>query len=670
MVFALQRFSVTSKVSLLKTLKQSVISLRGVGPERAAQMARLKVLTLEDLLFLRPRRYEDRRHLRHIADLQIGETTTVRGKIVAAGIKRFARRTKSVFEFIMDDGSARLHCRWWNMPYMEGAFCKGDDVLVYGKVKDLKPRIMDHPETEVVDPESQDEPVHINRITPIYPLTEGLPQRWLRALIWNSIEDILEAMPEPWGGAISSPSQAEALRTLHFPENIQDVEIARQRLALDEFIELQLAIRARRRKLCANATALPCRGDNHLIKPFLAALPFKLTQAQTGVLREIRDDMTEGEPMRRLLQGDVGSGKTVVAACTALMVLESDHNVVLMAPTQILAEQHFNTFQRWFKTLDIDVELFLGGQKASTTTPPTVSLQNPRITIGTHALLEDYITLEKLGLVIIDEQHKFGVAQREALVRKGRYPHLLVMTATPIPRTLGLTLYGDLDVSTIREKPAERGLLKTFLRSENDLPKVWEFLRSQLAQGRQAYVVYARVDEADEGDLKSVITECRKLEKLLEPHTAGFIHGKMKAIEKDEAMVRFREGSLKLLVASSLIEVGVDVANATVMIIENAERFGLSQLHQLRGRIGRGTHESYCILIAKTKTDDARRRLSILQESNDGFRIAEVDLEIRGPGELLGQSQSGLPPLKFGDLRTDLRIIEKSRELAAQFENH
>ncbi|MDB6037727.1 MAG: ATP-dependent helicase RecG [Verrucomicrobiales bacterium] len=650
--------------------KQPLTFLRGVGPERAAQLARLKVFTLEDLIFLRPRRYEDRRHVRQIADLQRGEAATVRGKIVAAGIKRFARRTKSVFEFIIDDGTARLHCRWWNMPYMEGAFCKGDDVLVYGKVKDLKPRIMDHPESEIVDSESQDESVHLNRIAPIYPLTEGLAQRWLRALIWNSIEGVLTAMAEPWGGAISNPSQAEALRTLHFPENIRDIEIARQRLALDEFIELQVAIRARRRKLCANATALPCRGDNHLIKPFLAALPFKLTGAQTKVLREIREDMSEGEPMRRLLQGDVGSGKTVVAACTALMVLESGHNVVLIAPTQILAEQHFNTFERWFKTLAVDVELCRAGQRTSMSTTPTISALNRRITVGTHALLEDNITLERLGLVVIDEQHKFGVAQRETLVRKGRYPHLLVMTATPIPRTLGLTLYGDLDVSTIGEKPAERGLLKTFLRAESDLPKVWEFLRKQLAQGRQAYVVYPRVDETDEGDLKSVLTECRKLEKLLKPHTTGFIHGKMKAVEKEASMTRFRDGSLKVLVASSLIEVGVDVANATVMIIENAERFGLSQLHQLRGRIGRGTHESYCILIAKAKTDDARRRLSILQESNDGFRIAEVDLEIRGPGELLGQSQSGLPPLKFGDLRTDLRIIEKSRELAAQFESH
>jgi ATP-dependent DNA helicase RecG len=655
---------------LLNTLKEPVISLRGIGPERASQLARIKVFTLEDLLFLRPRRYEDRRHVLRIADLKLGEAATVRGKIIASGLKRFARRTKSVFEFILDDGSGRLHCRWWNMPYMEQAFCKGDDVLVYGKVKDLKPRNMDHPETEIVDPGSVDELIHINRIAPIYPLTEGLPQRWLRGLVWKTLDSMLAELAEPWSGAISNPSRAEALQTLHFPEDIRDVETARQRLALDEFIELQLAIRARRRKLRSNAQALPCQGGNRLIKPFLAALPFKLTEAQTKVLREIREDMSGGEPMRRLLQGDVGSGKTVVAACAALMVLESDYSVVLMAPTQILAEQHFRSFEHWFKALDIQVELRVAGQGGGEAANPAAVPANGRIVIGTHALLEDNVNLEKLGLVIIDEQHKFGVAQREALVRKGRYPHLLVMTATPIPRTLGLTLYGDLDVSTILDKPAQRGRLKTFLRTGLDLAKVWEFVREQLARGRQAYVVYPRVDEADEGDLKSVLTECRKLEALLKPHTTGFIHGKMKGTEKEAVMARFREGSLQVLVASSLIEVGVDVANATVMVVENAERFGLAQLHQLRGRIGRGTHESYCILIANAKSDDARRRLNILQETNDGFRIAEVDLEIRGPGELLGQSQSGLPPLRFGDLKTDLRIIEKSRELAAELDAH
>jgi ATP-dependent DNA helicase RecG len=398
------------------------------------------------------------------------------------------------------------------------------------------------------------------------------------------------------------------------------------------------------------------------MKPFLTGLGFKLTHAQTKVLREIRADLNGAHPMRRLLQGDVGSGKTVVAACTALMALESGFNVALMAPTEILAEQHFRNFQRWWVPLGVNVELQTGSRKIVQS--PKSKVQS--LFVGTHALIESGFAIEKLGLVVIDEQHKFGVAQREQLVRKGNYPHLLVMTATPIPRTLGLTLYGDLDVSVIDELPAGRGRVKTFVRTADKLPKVWEFIREKIAGGRQVYVVYPRVEEQDTaGDVKAVTKEFENVRRGLAPFRAGLLHGRLRSAEKEEVMAAFRANQIQALVATALIEVGLDVPNATVMLIENAERFGLAQLHQLRGRIGRGAHESQCILVSDAKTEEARERLKVLEATTDGFRIAETDLKLRGPGELLGRQQSGLPPFRFGNLVADLDLIRRAREWVA-----
>jgi ATP-dependent DNA helicase RecG len=676
----------------ISPLKMPVTSLWGVGGERTAQLARLDIRTIEDLLLHRPRRYEERRHFRKIAELTKDEPATARGTIVASGLRRFRGGGKSVFEIILDDGSARLHCRWWNLPFMEKYFAMGDEVFVYGKLSETKPRVMTHPETEVIEG-GEESFIHINRIAPVYPLTEGLPQRWLRGLIWRTLEKFERHIAEPPVGRVtpcapssaatqrraedctpyqSLPSRANAVHMTHFPEELTDVEIARQRLALDEFIELQVQIRTRRKNFESHATALPCGGDNRLIKPFLARLGFKLTGAQTRVLREIRADMGGAHPMRRLLQGDVGSGKTAVAACTALMALESGFNVVLMAPTEILAEQHFTNFSRWFEPLGVKVELQTGSRKTSNIEHRTSNVElsggihHASLFIGTHALLTSGFDLPKLGLVIIDEQHKFGVAQREQLVRKGRYPHLLVMTATPIPRTLGLTLYGDLDVSVIDELPGGRGQIKTFIRTADKLPKVWEFIHEKLTAGRQAYVVYPRVEESGEKGLKAVTKEFENLKTLLAPFRVGLLHGRLKSREKDEVMTEFRAGGVNALLATSLIEVGVDVPNATVMLVENAEAFGLAQLHQLRGRIGRGAHESYCILVSDAKTAGANERLKVLEETNDGFRIAETDLKLRGPGELLGQQQSGLPKFRFGNLAADIGLIQQARELAAQ----
>jgi ATP-dependent DNA helicase RecG len=571
-------------------------------------------------------------------------------------------------ECVFDDGSALLHCRWWQaQPWMEDWYAVGREFLVFGKPDSLKPRNIDHPETELVE-SGDDEFIHVGRIVPIHPLTEGLNARVMRTLVWRALEkfetEILEPVIRP--DLMVFPARADAVHMLHFPEEFADAEFARQRLALDEFVMLQFQIQSRRKKFEAGAKALPCGGDNRLMKPFLAELGFKLTEAQTKVLREIRADMSGPHPMRRLLQGDVGSGKTAVAACASMMALESGFNVALMAPTEILAEQHFRNFARWFQPLGIAVHLQTGSQKSDGRQG-----DDPSLVVGTHALLTAGFGVPKLGLVVIDEQHKFGVAQRETLVRKGNYPHLLVLTATPIPRTLGLTLYGDLDVSVIDQMPRGRGGIKTFVRTTDKLPKVFDFIRGQISKGRQAYIVYPRVEVVDtDTDIKAVTREFENVRRALAPFKTALLHGRIKAAEKESIMAAFRTNEIQALVATSLIEVGVDVPNATVMLVENAEQFGLAQLHQLRGRIGRGNHESFCILISSAKQADPQARLKILAETNDGFKIAEADLKLRGPGELLGQQQSGLTGLRFGNLAEDLDLIRHARELVARFLNH
>jgi len=674
-------------------VSRPVTAVWGVGEERARQLARLDIHTVEDLLLHKPRRYEDRRKFLPIAELKLKEAATVRGKIVAAGKKSWRKGARGLFECILDDGTARLHLRWWQAyDWMQDYYAVGREFLVFGKPESLRPRTIDHPETELVEP-GEDEFIHVNRIVPIHPLTEGLTARVMRTLIWRALEKFEAQIEEPVVGRVtprapssespkrraedcapyqSLPSRANAVHMLHFPEELTDAEIARQRLALDEFVALQLQIQSRRKKFEATAKALPCGGDNNrLIKPFLGQLGFKLTDAQTKVLREIRADMGGPHPMRRLLQGDVGSGKTAVAACAALMAIESGFSVALMAPTEILAEQHFRNFSQWLTALQVHVELRTGSRKTVESRGATVegerSVRPSTLFIGTHALLTSGFDLPRLGLVIIDEQHKFGVAQREQLVRKGAYPHLLVMTATPIPRTLGLTLYGDLDVSVIDELPAGRGSIKTFVRAAEKLPQVWEFIREKLKAGRQAYVVYPRVEEdGGERGLKAVTKEFANLQKQLAPFRVGLLHGRLKSAEKEAVMAEFRANRVHVLLATSLIEVGVDVPNATVMLIENAEAFGLAQLHQLRGRIGRGAHESFCVLISDAKNPESRERLKVLEDTIDGFKIAEADLKLRGPGELLGQQQSGLPPFRFGNLVEDLALIRQARELAAQ----
>jgi ATP-dependent DNA helicase RecG len=668
-------------------LSRPVTSLAGVGPERAALLGKLEIRTVEDLLLHRPRRYEDRQKLVRIAQLQLRESAITNGKIVAMGTKWFKQHTKSIFEIILDDGTGRLHCRWWNLAFMEKYFAVGDQVLVFGRPVQLKPRTIDHPETEILEG-GEENFIHLNRLTPVYPLTEGLGQRWLRALIWRTLEACESGIQDPWRSELRAeitphpdlPSRAQAIRHIHFPEKEEEIERARMRLALDEFVALQCQIQFRRKNFETKAQALPCGGDNHLIKPFLKTLGFKLTPSQAKVLRELRNDMSGPHPMRRLLQGDVGSGKTLVAACSALMALESGFGVALMAPTEILAEQHFETFSRWFKPLAVPVHLRTGtykspasigrlnqsGQETRRTLESGHAEAKPEITIGTHALIESGFSPEKLGLVMIDEQHRFGVVQREKLLRKGQYPHLLVMTATPIPRTLGLTLYGDLDVSVIDEAPPGRRPIKTYVRGRGQLPKVWAFIRSELSKDRQAYIVYPHIDETNQLGIKAVRSEFENLCRELAPFRVGMLHGRIGTHDREKVMEAFRSRELNVLLATSVIEVGIDIPNATLMVIENAEQFGLAQLHQLRGRIGRSAYDSYCILVSEKKVGGAHERLRVLEQTTDGFRMAEADLKLRGPGELLGHAQSGMPPLRFGDLANDLDLIKEARLIAAR----
>ena len=656
-----------------------VTAIRGVGSNRARLLERLGLRTVGDVLLDPPRRHEDRRHFRPIRELESGVAVSTLGRIVAMGVKTFRQRTRSVFELVLDDGTARLHCRWWNQPHMERQFTVGEELVVHGKLKDGKPRTMDHPETEHLgipggdDPSESQDPtgerrVHVGRVVPFYRLTEGLGQRSRRWIAWNALQQYGARIPPPVPDLVTGglapdgqpwPDRTQAVADLHFPEFPQGAERARSRLAMDEFVALQLELQRRRKKLESNARALPCAGDNRWMRPFLASVGFRPTEAQTRVLREIRGDMGGTVPMRRLLQGDVGSGKTFVAAGAALMALESGYHVAVMAPTELLAAQLHRVFTRWFRPLGIDVQLWTGSTRPDGTAP--LFSDAPTLAVGTHALIESGFTPDRLGLVVIDEQHRFGVGQRERLLRKGRYPHLLVMTATPIPRTLGLTLYGDLDLSLLDARPEGRGRIRTHLREPSALPRIWDFVRKELEAGRRAYVVYPRIDDTEE-DIRSVEAAFPGIVKALAPHRVAKLHGRVASEQKDRIMESFRRGETEVLVATSLIEVGVDVPEATVMVIENASRFGLAQLHQLRGRIGRGSRESHCILVSGDDTPVGRERLEILARTEDGFALAEADLRLRGPGELTGNQQSGLPDLRFGDLVQDAPLVLAARE--------
>ena len=510
----------------------------------------------------------------------------------------------------------------------------------------------------------EEKSIHLRRITPIYPATEGLSQRMLRSIIYRLLQDLDTAPIEPLlPEDLKDGDRAEAIRAIHFPESWESLTAAREHLVLSEFFAMQMLIASRRADSHARVSAAHCgRGD--LLEKFLGTLPFEMTTAQKKVIAELEQDLAAKHPMNRLLQGDVGSGKTVVAIAAILLAVEAGYQAAFMAPTQILAEQHYTVLRRWLEPLGVKLSIRTAARREENFLPLLEGNEKADVIIGTHALLYEKVSFANLGLVVIDEQHKFGVAQRARLMSREPAPDVLVMTATPIPRTITMTVYGDLDVSILDEMPRGRGKIITAVRDSSKLGEVLSFLRKQLEAGRQLYVVYPLIEESEKLEAKAAATEYDRWRERLHPYFCELLHGRIPGPEKQEIMERFRRGETTVLISTTVIEVGVDVPNATVMLVENAERFGLAQLHQLRGRIGRGEHKSYCILLTSEPSSEAAAKLAVLEKTSDGFEVAEADWELRGPGDLLGTAQSGLPALKIGNLRRDAELMRRARRAA------
>lgn len=629
--------------------------LSWVPRPRHAPLTRLGLVTLADLIGHYPRRHEDRRRFDRFPDGEMERAVCLFGLVTKTAVKRFGGR-KQMFEVTLEDESAGVlgqpvSCRWFNMPFLPKMITNGQRMVVFGRPKKKgRQVVIDHPEFETIE-EDGETSLHMNQIVPVHPAGDGISPRVLRTLIHRALQETdLDAM-----AGLLDGDHAAARRAIHFPGDFPALENARGRLVREEFYVIQVLLQARRtewNRLAGHEKKPP----GTLLSRLRDTLPFPLTPSQERVIGEIRSDLASAHRMNRLLQGDVGSGKTLVALAALLLAVESGWQAAIMAPTQILAEQHYLNFRRLLDPLGIAVALRTGARKENS--------ESPQILVGTHALLYEGSETDRLGLVVIDEQHKFGVLQRAKLIERGDAPDVLVMTATPIPRTLTQTLYGDLDVSKLLEKPANRGAIQTVVRGAGKFPEVVDFLRKQLEKGRQAYVVYPLVEESEKLVAKSALAEFEKWKPLVAPFEVGLIHGRLSAEEKETVMSRFREGKISVLIATTVIEVGVDVPNANIMVVENAERFGLAQLHQLRGRIGRGAHKSFCILLHDPKTEaPALAKLAVLEQTSDGFVVAEADWNQRGAGDLLGTAQTGLPPLKLGDLQRDGEIM---REMAAK----
>jgi ATP-dependent DNA helicase RecG len=634
-------------------------------PKEIAALKAAGFSTYADLLMHLPKRHEDRRQFDAFPVMPTTHAVCLRGMVIDARSMRYSSSYASYEAIILNGsggvfGSNKITCRWFNMPFLSKMLAAGHEVIVYGKVKDFKGKlVIDHPEFEIIRDEGA-ESIHVDRIVPIYKNISGIAQRRLRDIQHLLLHRIDPASTHyPIDVAPDRPRFTD-LRLAHFPPALDEAQRARRRFALEEFFLLQLNVVWRRARHLDVAGRVLGKKTT-LLKEFYASLPFDLTNAQKRSIKEILADMRSPRPMNRLLQGDVGSGKTFVAMASMLLAIDSGCQAALMAPTQILAEQHYLTFHKWLAPLGIRLALRTGNREEQSHHTDDGDAQ---IIIGTHALLYDPGAFPDLGFVVIDEQHKFGVAQRARLISHGIKPDVLVMTATPIPRTLTLTLYGDLDVSVLDERPANRGKIITALRKDPKISDITAFLKQHLAEGRQAYLVYPLVEESETIKAESATEAFDKWQKRLKPHLTGLLHGKMSGEEKERTMHAFRQAELQALVATSVIEVGVDVPNANIMIIHHAERFGLAQLHQLRGRIGRGEHKSYCILLTDAKTPEALEKLQALVDSNDGFVIAEVDLRLRGPGDVLGTAQSGIADLKFADFLADPTLLREARALA------
>ncbi|MFH1081138.1 MAG: ATP-dependent DNA helicase RecG [Pseudomonadota bacterium] len=656
-------------------LATDVQFIKGVGPRIAELLARKGVRTIEDVFYFLPRRYEDRRIVQKIVQARIGVKETVIGEVVQAQVRPYQRRR--VFEVVVDDGSATITAKWFmgNLTYLKNTFKPGLQVILTGEVRIFKAgKDMIHPDYEILDEDDTDL-LHFKRVVPVYSETEGLHQKTLRRIAMRVLGDYTRYVTSPIPGALCEKRELihihDALRNVHFPEADADVtryndarSPAHRRLIYDEFFFFQLGLALKRKgHLLDQGIAFKMGGP--LLKQLYVSLPFPLTSAQTRVIDEIEMDMAKPTAMHRLLQGDVGSGKTVVAMAAMTTACENGYQAALMAPTELLAQQHYATIKGWAEQLKIKVILLTGSSRTGERHEIREDMASGRadIIIGTHALIQEGVSYGKLGLVVIDEQHRFGVLQRATLRIKGVTPDVLVMTATPIPRTLAMTVYGDLDVSVIDELPPRKKPIKTKVFYESQRQQVYEAIRKELAKKHQVFIVYPLVTESEALDLKDATRMAQHLRQDIFPdYRVGLIHGRLKAQEKDEIMTAFIEKQTAILVSTTVIEVGIDIPQASVMVIEHAERFGLSQLHQLRGRVGRGDIPAYCILLAQHKGSlESRRRLRIMEETNDGFRIAEEDLAIRGPGEFMGVRQSGLPDFRVANIARDGQILNEAR---------
>jgi ATP-dependent DNA helicase RecG len=665
------------------TLDQSLMYLPGIGPKSADKLAKLSLYSVRDILFYYPRDHIDYARQVKIVDLEPGATVTIVATVRRVSCFSSPKNPKlTIFDMTVSDVTGQIKLsrfyagdRFRNRGWQERQlkqYPSGCIVAASGLVKANKFGLtLEEPEIEVLE-HTRDEidSLKIGRVVPVYPLTDGVPPDLVRRAVVAALpaaKQIQEPLPGSLRQSYGLTSLPEAITQIHFPESTESLAQARRRLVFDEFFYLQLGMLKRRLEQRRVQRSVPLNAKGELVNRFYGIIPFQFTGAQQRVTQDILSDLQASTPMNRLVQGDVGSGKTVVAVVALLAAIQSGFQTAMMAPTEVLAEQHYHKLVEWFNQLHLPIELLTGSTKAAKRRQIAAQLQTGELPllVGTHALIQDSVEFQRLGLVVIDEQHRFGVQQRARLQQKGQHPHVLTMTATPIPRTLALTLHGDLDVSQIDELPPGRQAIQTTVLSPRNRTAAYDLIRREIAQGRQIYVVLPLVEESEKLDLRSAIEEHQHLQQTIFPDfRVGLLHGRMSSAEKEEVISQFRRSELQLLVSTTVIEVGVDIPNATVMLVEHAERFGLAQLHQLRGRVGRGAHQSYCLLMNSSKAETARQRLTVLEQSQDGFFISEMDMRFRGPGEVLGTRQSGLPDFALASLVEDQDCLELARNAA------
>ncbi len=657
----------------INTKKQALCDIpvrfiKGVGPARSEILRKLDIETVEDLLYHFPRRYEDRSRFEPINKLKPGLHAAVKGEVLTSGVRRGGKM--AVYKMAFGDATGVIYALWFNQPYMGDVFKVGDKVILYGKVEKYKDLQMANPEFEIVN-DNEAETIHTGRIVPIYPLTEGISQRSMRTVVKNLLDryigEVEEFIPPAVMDRNSLQGLKQALSDMHFPPDEALRKAAYDRIVFDEFFILQLALARRKAGSSSPGNGIVHKVGGDLTASFIQLLPFKFTDAQKRAIDDIEKDMASDKPMSRLLEGDVGSGKTVVAAYALILTVSNSHQGALMAPTEILAQQHFNNLNRMLSPLGVNIVLLTNSIDGEDREGALRMVKEGRadIVVGTHSLIQEGVVFKDLGLAVIDEQHKFGVDQRAQLGRKGLNPDMLFMTATPIPRTLAMTLYGDLDLSVLDEMPRGRIPSRSYLVGEDRRQGVYKFIYQEISAGRQAFIVCPIISKSKDEELKSAAGMYAMFRDSIFPGlNIGMVHGRLDSSEKDKVMALFGSGKVQILVSTTVIEVGIDNPNVSVMLIENPERFGLSQLHQLRGRIGRGSQRSYCILISDTESEEARKRLKALIGTTSGFDIAEEDLNLRGPGQFFGTRQHGLPELRYANLISNVKQLESARREA------